>query len=115
MLADLSFKRYYYRNEKEVYTQELHRFLDASQDGCACVIYLCVVVYTDGTVDVDLVYSRSKVAPLTIPKLELCGSLLYGLRPCVMGLKSSSCRILNIVWMVCCWIQTSQRFSSIIV
>ena len=41
----------------------LHGFSDASQSGYACVIYLCVV-YADTTVNVVLVNSRTKVAPL---------------------------------------------------
>ena len=59
-----------------MHSQVLHGFSDASLSGYACVIYLCVV-YTDTTVNVVLVYSRTKLAPLksvTIPKLELCGA-----------------------------------------
>jgi len=86
-LADLSFKRCYYQNGKEVYSQGLHGFSDASQDGYARVIYLRVV-YTDATVNVALVYSKSKVAPLksfTIPKLKLCGALILAKTLCYVA------------------------------
>ena len=63
---------------KSVFSRELHRLADASRLGYACAVYIRVV-YTDGTISTALVYSKTKVAPLksiTIPKLELSGTLL---------------------------------------
>ena len=46
-LSDLAFKWCYYLAGKKVHSQILHEFLDASQSGYACVIYLRVIyIYT---------------------------------------------------------------------
>ena len=52
---------------------ELHGFSDASKIAYAAVIYMRSL-YESGNVEVKLVASKSKVAPLkgqTIPRLEL--------------------------------------------
>ena len=57
---------------------ELHGFYDASEQAYAAVIYLCMMDM-DGGIQVSLVTSKTKVAPikrLTIPHLELCGAYL---------------------------------------
>ena len=57
---------------------ELHGFSDASQIAYAAVVYWRAV-YEDGHVDVRLVASKTKVAPLkrqTIPRLELLGATI---------------------------------------
>ncbi|XP_065072517.1 uncharacterized protein LOC135696908 [Ochlerotatus camptorhynchus] len=57
---------------------ELHGFSDASMRAYGAVMYTrCVTA--DGTISVNLVASKSRVAPLkpmTIPRLELCGAKL---------------------------------------
>ena len=63
--------------DKEVRDLQLHGFADASEKGYAAVIYL-PAFYTDSTVSVCLITSKTKVAPIkrhTIPKLELAGAL----------------------------------------
>ena len=53
---------------------ELHGFCDASEQAYAAVIYLRMMGL-DGKIQVSLVTSKTKVAPikrLTIPHLELC-------------------------------------------
>ncbi|XP_062542481.1 uncharacterized protein LOC134210452 [Armigeres subalbatus] len=57
---------------------ELHGFSDASQRAYGAVLYTRCIS-PNGTVSVELVCSKSRVAPLkpmTIPRLELCGTLL---------------------------------------
>lgn len=62
---------------------ELHAFSDASEVGFACNIYL-KVIHQDGTIDINLLCAKSRVAPLkieskpeaTIPRLELSGAFL---------------------------------------
>ncbi|XP_062540876.1 uncharacterized protein LOC134208930 [Armigeres subalbatus] len=62
----------------EATTLELHGFSDASQRAYGAVLYTRCIS-PNGTVSVELVCSKSRVAPLkpmTIPRLELCGTLL---------------------------------------
>ena len=57
---------------------ELYGFCDASEQAYAAVIYLRMMDL-DGGIEVSLVTSKTKVAPikrLTIPRLELCGAYL---------------------------------------
>ena len=57
---------------------ELHGFCDASEQAYAAVVYLRMTD-TDGNIQIALVTSKTKVAPikrLTIPRLELCGAQL---------------------------------------
>ncbi len=57
------------------------RFLDASEDAYAAVVYLRLVDST-GHVHISLVTSKTKVAPikrLSIPRLELCGAWLLSM------------------------------------
>ncbi|XP_063545181.1 uncharacterized protein LOC134753270 [Cydia strobilella] len=60
-------------------TVQLHAFSDASMKAYAACVYLRTVSKS-GNVSVHLLVAKSKLAPLrqrlTIPKLELCGSLL---------------------------------------
>ena len=56
----------------------LHGFCDASERAYAAVVYLRMVD-TTGNVQVTLITSKTKVAPIkrmTIPRLELCGAYL---------------------------------------
>ncbi|XP_067023076.1 uncharacterized protein [Acropora muricata] len=57
---------------------ELHCFSDASEKAYAASIYVCSI-YEDGRIDVKLVASKTKVAPLkkqSIPRLELLGATI---------------------------------------
>ncbi|XP_062541974.1 uncharacterized protein LOC134209973 [Armigeres subalbatus] len=57
---------------------ELHGFSDASMRAYGAVIYTRSI-YQDGSISVQLVASKSRVAPLkslTVPRLELCGAKL---------------------------------------
>jgi len=59
-------------------TYELHGFSDSSESAYAAAVYL-LARKPDGTTHSQLVMGKSKVAPekkLSIPRLELCGSLL---------------------------------------
>jgi len=58
---------------------QLHGFSDASEAAYAACIYLRVEDKFTGEIKVNLVTSKSKVAPLkrvTLPRLELCGATL---------------------------------------
>ncbi|XP_045446386.1 uncharacterized protein LOC123654528 [Melitaea cinxia] len=60
------------------YKRELYGFADASKVAYAAVVYLRVVDEV-GNVNVSLVTSKTKVAPIkqvSIPRLELCGAVL---------------------------------------
>ena len=70
--------RWYFNKTTYVSLLELHGFSDASEQAYAAVVYLRMVC-TDGGVQVALITSKTKVAPimkLTIPRLELCGAHL---------------------------------------
>ena len=70
--------RCYFEKTSRFSTFELHGFSDASEQAYAAVVYLRMVC-THGDVQVSLITSKTKVAPikkLTIPRLELCGAVL---------------------------------------
>ena len=70
--------RCYFELGKRPERLELHGFSDASEHAYAAVLYLRTL-YSDGSVSVRLVASKTKVAPLkkqTIPRLELLGALI---------------------------------------
>ncbi|XP_048004284.1 uncharacterized protein LOC125240435 [Leguminivora glycinivorella] len=59
-------------------TAELQGFCDASNEAFAAVVYLRTID-EEGNVDVSLITSKTKVAPIkqiSIPRLELCGAVL---------------------------------------
>ena len=70
--------RYHLDRGKRVRSLQLHGFSDASDVAYAGVVYLRAV-YEDATVSIKLLYSKTRVAPLTgstTPRLELCGAQL---------------------------------------
>lgn len=65
-------------NTSQASKMQLHGFSDASEQAYSAVIY-CRTEDCDGVVNVKLVTSKTKVAPLkkqSIPRLELCGAQL---------------------------------------
>lgn len=57
---------------------EIYGFLYALQDAYGACIFIRLIAH-DGSIAVTLYMSKSRVAPLyatTIPRLELCGTLL---------------------------------------
>ena len=78
LLSRKPIPRYYFSKSACVASVQLHGFCDASEQAYAGVIYLRMTD-SDGNVEVSLVCSKTKVAPikrLTIPRLELCGAHL---------------------------------------
>lgn len=76
-LENAKFPRYVLKNlgSKNI---QIHTFADASEKAYGAVVYLRTV-QKDNTVTVNLLCSKSRVAPLktqTIPRLELCAALL---------------------------------------
>lgn len=64
--------------KKTSQSYSLHGFADASERAFAAVVYLRTE-HENGSVQVNLISAKSKVAPLqqtTLPRLELCGALL---------------------------------------
>ena len=78
LLSHKLIPRYYFSKMVDVASLQLHGFCDASEQAYGGVIYLRMTD-SDGNVEVSLVCSKTKVAPikrLTIPRLELCGAHL---------------------------------------
>ncbi len=59
---------------RQIISRQLHGFGDASTLAYGGVVYLRTM-YEDTTVTINLVMSKSRVAPSTIQRLELCASL----------------------------------------
>ena len=77
---------------------ELHGFSDASHRAYAAVVYMRSL-YSDGQIDVRLVSSKSRVAPLkkqSIPRLELLGAVL--LARLVNKFNSTVKQLKTVVW-----------------
>ena len=78
LLSTKYIPRCYFSKEAHIISMELHGFCDASEQAYTAVIYLHMMDL-DGGIQVSLVTSKTKVAPikrLTIPRLELCGAYL---------------------------------------
>ena len=77
-LKHVQIPRCYYSPGKKPFICQLHGFCDASEKAYATVIYLRTV-YTDSSVELCLVGSKTRVAPIrghTIPGLELLGAVI---------------------------------------
>ena len=60
----------------ELRSAALHHFADASQAGCVCVSYLCLLNYSDVA---HCTFAKARVAPpkqLSIPRLELTAAIV---------------------------------------
>ena len=78
LLTTKHIPRCYFSKTITITSTELHGFSDASEHGYAAVVSL-QMTDTDGNMQVTLVTSKTKVAPikkLTIPRFELCGAHL---------------------------------------
>jgi len=77
-ISKIRIPRCYFQFNCTASNVQVHGFCDTSSQAYAAVFYLCSS-YPDGHVDVRLIASKTKVAPLkrpTIPRLELLGELL---------------------------------------
>ena len=71
--------RCYYIKGKKLMNVQLHGFCDASQDAFAGVVHLRATYNSDVSTSTALVIAKARVAPVkttTIPKLELCSTVL---------------------------------------
>ncbi len=78
LITEHSIPRYHHTIGKKVRSLQLHGFSDASDVAYAGVVYLRTV-YDNTDVSITLLYSKTRVAPLsksTTPRLELCGAQL---------------------------------------
>ena len=115
MLSQIKVPRCYYVANQSLRSQQLHGFSDASKDAYAAVIYLRSV-YCKGEVDIRLVASKTRVAPLkeqTIPRLELLGATILAR---LMDTVSSSLRFKaeHHYWTdsytVLCWVKNEKHW-----
>ena len=107
-LCDIKIPRCYFSSlPKEI---QYHAFSDASKLAYTAVVYVRTC-YENGLIDVKLVASKSRVAPLktqTIPRLELLGALI--LARLVDSLKRAGLDCTNVTFWtdsvtVLCWIK----------
>jgi len=78
ILNGVQVPRCYFRQGLALHFSELHGFSDASKHAYAAVLYLRNV-YTDGTISVILIVSKTRVTPVkkqSILCLELLGALI---------------------------------------
>ena len=104
--------RCYFTGKQELKSTELHCSSDSSKNGYAGVLYLRSV-YEDGQVDVNLVASKTHVAPQSIPRLELLGAnVLLRLENTVKSTLSIAEAIRVVNWTdsktVLCWIRNAK-------
>ena len=92
---------------------QVHGFSDASERAYAAVVYLRST-YSDGQIDVRLIASKSRVAPIkrqTIPRLELLGALI--LARLVTKLRSIGTEYPTVLWSdsttTLCWIKNANE------
>ena len=103
-------------------THQLHGFSDASDKALAAVVYLRTV-HDNGDVDVSLVASKTRVAPIksqTTPRLELMGALLLTrlIKSIVCALRSLKVLSKVILWTdsftTLCWIKNNRAWKPFI-
>ena len=77
-LSEVRIPRCYFLNEAKPVQHQLHGFSHASEKAFAAVVYLRTL-YTSGEVNLRLIASKTRVAPLkkqSIPRLELLGAYI---------------------------------------
>ena len=77
-LKDCRIPRYHFTKVKDVISQDLHIFADASEEAM-CVVAYTTATYDDDTTGVSYVMGKTRVAPMrhvTIPRLELMGAVI---------------------------------------
>ena len=109
-LNNVKIPRCYFRSRPVRF--EIHGFSDASNRAYAGVVYIRSL-YEDGGVDVRLVASKTRVAPLkrqTIPRLELLGALI--LARLINSLDLTEGNVKTVYWTdsttTLCWIKNEK-------
>ena len=115
-LNDVRIQRCYFRLSTEPSSIQLHRFSDASKAAFAAVLYLRSV-YEDGHVELRLVASKGRVAPVkrqSIPRLELLGATVLArlIDTVLQCLRSYFKEIKSFNWTdsmaVLCWVTSNK-------
>ena len=118
LLNDVRIRRCYFQSSGEPSSIQLHGFSDASKAAYAAVLYLRSV-YENGHVEVGLVASKGRVAPVkkqSIPRLELLGAtvlarLVDTVLQCLQG-KFKEIKYFN--WTdfmaVLCWVTSNKSW-----
>ena len=111
-LNDVKIPRCYFRSRPVQF--ELHGFSNASHRAYAGVVYVRSL-YENGEIDVRLVASKTRVAPLkrqTIPRLELLGALI--LARLMNSLNMTGSNVKTICWTdsmtTLCWIKNERTW-----
>ena len=121
-LSGVSVPRCYFSRRSKAREHQLHGFSDASEKAYAAVVYLRTK-YDDEHVDVNLVASKTRVAPIkqqTIPRLELLGATI--LARLVESISSSLMPTLGklekFYWVdssaVLCWVKNNKLWKQFV-
>lgn len=114
-LAEIKVPRCYFVQGKKVALKEIHGFSDASEKAYAAVVYV-LIYYEDGEIDVQLVASKTRVAPIkkqTIPRLELLGAhllskLIVAVRDAGVSEEGTAEYYWTDSYTTLCWIKNSK-------
>ena len=119
VLHDVRIPRcYFHRRDEKPISYQLHGFSDASAKAYAAVVYLRTV-HSIGDIEINLVASKTRVAPLkkqSIPRLELLGATLLArlMNSVLEALSSLAMNPSVFYWTdsytVLCWIRNEKTW-----
>ena len=114
-LKDCRIPRYHFRKDKEVKSQDLHVFTDASEEAM-CVVAYALATHEDDTIEISYVVGKTRVAPMrhvTIPRLELMGAVI-GVRIAKLIIEQSETQFRSVIYWtdsttVLQWIRSNKK------